>query len=64
MRMSNSYSQDFKSFAKKTMQLQGDDIRRWLKADNPLLRRICQEIIEASELPDLRVQEGVSHVLH
>ncbi len=61
--MSNSYSQDFKSFAKKTMQLQGDDIRRWLKADNPLLRQICQEIIEASELMDPLVHEGAPHVL-
>lgn len=50
--MENSYSQNFKSFAKKTMQVQGDDIRSWLKADNPLLRKICQEIIEASELTD------------
>jgi hypothetical protein len=55
MRMGNSYSQNFKSFAKKTMQLLGDEIRRWLQADNPLLRQICQEIIEASELPDPRV---------
>ena len=53
--MGNSYSQNFKSFAKKTMQVQGDEIRRWLKADNPLLRQICQEIIEASELPDPRI---------
>lgn len=50
--MSNTDSQDFKSFAKERMRVQGEEIRRWSKADNPLLRQICQEIIEASELPD------------
>jgi len=50
--MNNKNSQAFKRFAKERMHIQGEEIRKWSKADNPLLRRVCKEIIEASELPD------------
>jgi hypothetical protein len=43
----SKFTQGFISFAKQRMQAQGDEIRQWVKSDNPLLSQTCKEIIEA-----------------
>lgn len=44
-----NYTYKFTIFAKERMKDQGEEIRKWAKLDNPLLKNICLEIIEASE---------------
>lgn len=49
--MKNHPTKKFITFSKERMKTQGDEIRRWVKQDdNPLLKQICLEVIEASEM--------------
>lgn len=42
------FTEKFREFAKERMEAQGEEIRKWVKLDNPLLSTICSEIIEAA----------------
>jgi len=44
----SKYSSGYIAFAKTRMAKQGEEIRQWVKSDNPLLSQTCLEIIEAS----------------
>lgn len=47
--MPNNHSDKFTTFAEKQMQTQEADIRRWAsQSDNPLLRQLAREVMEAA----------------